>query len=266
VDEKKSESSWGEAEQVGPYQLQEQVPQSEYSRGELYRATHETSGATALVLKPSAEDKDGAAPLADWRVRIISSDAPGYLALEVEHSPKSVAPDSHSVEALVVMLEDVREGVRRMTHAFSDSSESRLRRCLGMALVSAATVCALVFALTRLAPMSQPPSGPDSLARLEPAPLSHEVPTDTLVPLTEISLLRPEDGGLPALFSHPLPNKPYKGQKRPPCKPRVEVEINGGCWVPHKLKAPCPEDLYEYQGECYTVSMQPPSTPQSLGQ
>lgn len=260
MDEKKPESSWGDVEQVGPYQLQEQVPQSEYSGGELYRATHETSGATALVLKPSG-DKDGAVPLSDWRVRFVSSDSPSYVALEVEHSPESVDPDKHSVEALMVMFGDVREGMRRMAHAFSDSSEAPPWRRLGLALASTAAVCALVFLLAQRVPMSQPPSDPGTLAMTEPTSSGHDMPTDTVPPLKELSQFGPEDGGLVA---HPLPSKPYKGQKRPPCKPRVEEEINGGCWVPHKLTAPCPEDLYEYRGQCYTASAQPAPVPRSV--
>jgi hypothetical protein len=262
MNEKKSGSGWGEVEQVGPYQLQEQVPQSEYSGGELYRATHETSGATALVLKPTG-DKDGAAPLSDWRVRFISSDSPSYVALEVEHSPKSVDPDKHSVEALMVMFGDVREGTKRMAHAFSDTSEVPPWRRLGLALVSAAAVCALVFALAQLVPMSQPLSDPGTLARTEPALPSHEVPTDTVEPSAEFSHLDLKDGGP---LARPMPSKPYKGQRRPPCKPRSEEEINGGCWVPHELKAPCPEDLYEYRGKCYTASAQPAPLPRSIGQ
>jgi hypothetical protein len=260
MDEKKPKSNWGEAEQVGPYQLQEQVPQSEYSGGELYRATHETSGVTALVLRPTG-DKDNAAPLRDWRVRFISSGSPSYVALEVEHTPKSVAPDKHSVETLMVMFEEMREGMRRMAHAFSDSSEAPPWRRLGLALASTAAVCTLVFVLAHLVPMSQPPSDPATLARTG-AP-SHDVPTDTVPPLKEVSHFGLEDGGL---LAHPLPSKPYKGQKRPPCKPRVEEEINGGCWVPHKLTAPCPEDLYEYRGQCYTASAQPAPVPRSIGE
>ncbi|HYO71832.1 MAG TPA: hypothetical protein VEU33_37720 [Archangium sp.] len=57
-EEKKAGSSGEDVELVGSYQLQEQVPQDEYSRGELYRATHETSGVSALVFRP-AEDKKG---------------------------------------------------------------------------------------------------------------------------------------------------------------------------------------------------------------
>jgi hypothetical protein len=91
------------------------------------------------------------------------------------------------------------------------------------------------------------------------------VATDTWEPLKEMALLGETDGGVLG-FSRPMPSKPYPGQKRPPCKPRLELELNGGCWVPHREKAPCPEDLFEYQGECYMASMQPPKMPQSVGQ
>ncbi len=91
-EKKKPEGSWEERTQLGPYQLEEQVPQPAHSPGELYRARHEESGATALVLKPAAEED--VALLKDWRVRIISSIAPSYIAMEVEASRWSVAPTS----------------------------------------------------------------------------------------------------------------------------------------------------------------------------
>ena len=260
---KKPESNWEEAERLGPYQIHEHVLRSKHSRGELYRATHVKSGATALVLKPAAED--GSVPLTDWRVRCISSSSPSYLAVEVEHSPRSVAPDKHSVEALLFMFEDLRDGVRRMFHAVPPFNEPRPRWHLGLALAGAAAVCALVFALVRLPPESQPPDDPTPLAGAAPAPISDGVPTDTAIPPAGNSLRGIADGGSPAL-AHPFPRKPYKGQKRPPCTPRIEVEIMGACWVPHKLKAPCPEELYEHQGECYTTAMLPPSMPQSFEQ
>ncbi|HYO60014.1 hypothetical protein [Archangium sp.] len=170
-EEQKSEAS--REEQLGPYQLQEQVPQSNLSQGAFYRATHETSGATALVFKPA--DEEGAARPRNWRVRLISSASPGYMALEVEDSPWSVAPDRHSVEALLFLFEGVREGVRRMARAFPDIQEPR--PWWRLALASAAAVCTLLFALVRLAPVSLPPSGPEPLANTPPAPMSHEVPT-----------------------------------------------------------------------------------------
>ncbi|PTL79874.1 hypothetical protein [Vitiosangium sp. GDMCC 1.1324] len=258
--EKKSESGWEESEQLGPYQLHEQVQQDPPGQGELYRATHETSGAAALVLKPA---KDDSVPRSDWEMRCISSGDPNYLAVQVERSPWTFAPGKRSAEELVFAFEDLRDGVRRMAEHVPTTHEPRGRRRLALALAGAAAACALLFVLAHLFPASQPPDSPDPMANAEPAPVSQEVPTDTQVPLTELSLLGPVDGGLLAL-AHPLPSKPYKGQKRPPCRPRVEMEINGGCWVPHELKAPCPEDLYEHQGKCYTVSMQPQSPAQSL--
>ncbi|MFL5353654.1 MAG: hypothetical protein ACJ8AN_13485, partial [Archangium sp.] len=55
-DKKKPEASWEERTQLGPYQLEEQMPQPPDSQAELYLARHEKSGATALVLKPDAEE------------------------------------------------------------------------------------------------------------------------------------------------------------------------------------------------------------------
>jgi hypothetical protein len=262
-EERKSEASSGDVEQVGPYQLHEQVPQDEHSRGELYRATHETSGASALVFRPAEND---VTLLTDWRVRCISSASPSYLALEVEPPPGSIAPDRHSVEELVCLFEEVRDGVKRMDQAFPDYDEPRSRWRAGLALAGVAAVCALAFALLRPLPVSPPTVGPDSSVRAPPAPMRQEMPTNIEIPLSSgISLEGIADGGPPGI-THPMPRKAYKGQKRPPCTPRVEVEIVGGCWMPHVLKAPCPEELHEYQGQCYSVVVKAPPPPQSLGQ
>lgn len=267
MDEQKKSGSDGEGvAQVGPYQLQEQVPQDDYSRGALYRATHETSGAPTLVRESTAEVQERAEPQPDLRVSITSSASSGYDAMEVEQTPRSVAPDRQSVESLLLTLEDVHKAVERMMQALSASPEPRFQPHLGrMRLVGAAAVCVLTFTLGRHVPVRPPPNDPEPVGSVTPAPLSDEVPTDTLVPLTGHSLKDSEDGGVPAL-GHPFPSKPFKGQKRPPCSPRSEEEINGGCWVPHELKAPCPEDLFEYKGKCYTTAMLAPRTPQSLGQ
>ncbi|WNG34051.1 hypothetical protein F0U61_10695 [Archangium violaceum] len=143
-----------ESQKLGPYQLHEQVPQDELDHGTLYRATNETSGATALVLELPTGDEECAVPVRDWRVRCMSSASRSYLALEVEHSPWSVAPDKHSVEALVFLFEELREGVRRMAHAFSDSDEPRPRRRLG-GVLAAVAVLALALLPTTLAAVTE---------------------------------------------------------------------------------------------------------------
>jgi hypothetical protein len=264
-EQKKSGSSWEDAARVGPYRLEEQVPQDDDSQGALYRATHETSGAPALV-RESAEDEKRVEPQPDVRVRIVSSVSSGYDAMEVEQTPRSVAPERQSVESLVSTLEDVQEAVGRMARALSASSGLRPRWLPRLVrLTGAVAVCALALVLGRHAPVSPPPSASEPRVSVAPAPMRHEVTVDTEAPPTGNGLLlEAADGGAPAL-AHPFPRKPYKGQRRPPCNPRVEVEIMGACWIPHELKAPCPEELYEYQGKCYTTSMQPPPTPQSVG-
>ncbi|MFY0563823.1 hypothetical protein ACN28E_08250 [Archangium lansingense] len=262
---KKSESSGEDVEQVGPYQLHEQVAQDEHSQGELYRATHETSGAKALVLVPSTGNE--AAPLKNWRVRCTSSASPGYVALEVEDSRWAAAPDRYSAEALVCLFEEVHDGVGRMARALPMVKEPRLGWRLGLALAGAAAMGALAFALLHPASESSPPPvSAEPWVSAPPASIRQEVSTNTEPFPTSGSIWDTEqDGGVPVL-ARPLPQKPYKGQRRPPCKPRVEVELIGACWVPHELKAPCPEDLYEYQGRCFTASMASPPLPRSLGQ
>jgi hypothetical protein len=262
-EEKKPEVSGEQPERLGPYLLQEQVQQSHDSPVELYLATHETSGATALVRKHAAEE--GAAPRKDWRVRFGSWASCGYSAMEVEHTAWARAQDRQSAESLLLTLEGVLDEVRCMARAVADPHEPRLRWRLGMGVVGAATVGALLFALVRLASVSQPPSPPEPLASASPAPMSHEVPTAPGTPDFNAWLADTTPQGQPGL-ARPLPKEPFKGQKRPPCTRYVEVELVGACWAPHKLKAPCPETLFEYQGECYLPSFSARPPPSSLGQ
>jgi serine/threonine protein kinase len=47
-------------------------------------------------------------------------------------------------------------------------------------------------------------------------------------------------------------DKPLPGQKLPPCDPRWEVKLHGGCWFPHPtVSPPCSKGEYEWQGACY---------------
>jgi hypothetical protein len=259
-EEKKSEASGEEPARLGPYVLQEQVEQDHDSRVELYLATHETSGATALVRKHAAEE--GAAPGKNWRVRLVSWASGGYSALEVEHTDFARAQGSQSAESLLLTVEGVGEEARRMTRVLSDTHEPRFRWRLGLGMASAATVCALLFALGHL---SHPPSAPEPLASAPPAPMSHEVPTAAETSDFDAWLVDTADAGQ-SVLARPLPKEAFKGQKRPPCTRYTEVELVGGCWMQHVLKAPCPETLFEYQGNCYAPSFSAKPPPSSLGQ
>ncbi|WP_233261933.1 hypothetical protein [Vitiosangium sp. GDMCC 1.1324] len=68
----------------------------------------------------------------------------------------------------------------------------------------------------------------------------------------------------PIVLARPMPKSPFDNQKRPPCKKPVEVEAFGGCWVPHEIRAPCPDDLYEREGKCYLPAAKPKATPAAV--
>jgi hypothetical protein len=229
ADDTQSEPGGEEVERWGPYHLHEQVPQSELSRGELYRATHETSGAAALVLKPSAEE--GSLPPTDWRVRCISSSAPSYLALEVEHSPWNFDPDRHCTEELVCLFEDVHDGVRRMAHALSDSNEPRPRWRPGLRLVGAATLTLALVLPSATA--TQAPVAEEQVQVRESAVEAWA--TDVHVDSVPV---RPDEAP-----------RPVRNQKRAPCTAGLEVEVSGACWLRLENR-PCPPQTVTWQGQC----------------
>lgn len=231
TDDTQSESRWEESEQLGPYQLHEQVPQFVRGGGALYRATHETTGAAALVLKPS-EGEAHAAPLTDWRVHCISSASPSYVALEVERSPWTFAPDKHSVEELLCVYEDVQDGVRRMGRLVPGASEVRRRPRwrLGLALGGAATLLALVLLLPRTqAPVTETQEQEELESMLE------AWATDVTVDSEPLQL-----GEAP---------RPVRNQKKAPCTAPLEVEVSGACWIPVETR-PCPPQTIPYQSKC----------------
>ncbi len=59
----------------------------------------------------------------------------------------------------------------------------------------------------------------------------------------------------PPAVGLPMPEKPFPGQRTPPCNRNGEVELRGGCW--YRLgdaTLPCREDAYEWNGACYLPS------------
>ncbi|WP_309894617.1 hypothetical protein [Archangium sp.] len=254
-EKKKSEASGEESDRLGSYVIQEQVQQSHDKEG-LYLATHETSGATGLLREHSAEER--AAQGKSWRVLLECWASEGYSVLHVQFTDWARALDRQSAESLLHTLEAVLEEVRRMLHAASCTPEPRARWHLGWGVAGAVLVCALLLALVYRVPVPQRLSAP-------PAPMRHEVPTATETSDFRAWLADTTPEGQTVL-ARPLPKEPFKGQKRPPCTRYTEVELVGACWAPHKLKAPCPEDLFDYQGECYMPSFSAKPPPSSLGQ
>ncbi|WP_309893655.1 hypothetical protein [Archangium sp.] len=246
-EKKKSEAKGEDPERLEPYLLQEHVEQSHDSPVEMYLATHETSGAKALVRKHTAEEK--AAQLPEWLVRIGYVASRGYSMLHMEHTGFARALDKQTAESLLFTLERVLEEVRRMASVLDVTPEPRPRWHLGLGVgvVSAAAVGALLFALVHVDPVSQTPSVP-------PAPLGAQGPFTSAGRSDTAPQEQP-------VLARPMPKEPFKGQKRPPCIRYTEVELIGACWMPHELKAPCPDALFEHQTKCYApvFGLPPPS-------
>jgi len=246
-EEKKTEEGGEEAERLGPYQLQEQVPLSKAGGEGLYSATHEPTGDTAL-LATCAEGDEG--PPEDWQVLLSASASLRYYAMHVLQTPWSRAPDRQSVESLLFTFASVLAGVRHMAGVVPDIREPRPRWRLGLGVAGAVAVCLVLLALVWRVAVSPCPSAP-------PAPLG------TPDPFTSTGLESPSPQGQPVL-ARPMPKEPFKGQRRPPCIRYTEVELIGACWMPHRLKAPCPDALFEHQGECYAPVFLIPPPPQSV--
>jgi hypothetical protein len=72
-------------------------------------------------------------------------------------------------------------------------------------------------------------------------------------------------GGKASTVARPLPEKPFPGQRQPPCIPRIETVLRGACWALLDAKPPCSSIAYEWEGRCYIPSMsqgrQPTSNP-----
>ena len=139
-------------------------------------------------------------------------------------------------------------------------------------MASAAAVCALLLALVCLAPESRPPSGPEPLASVPPAPSSQDKQLTAYsgaegadAPLNATTLVQTEDPNASGI-TYPLPAKPFRNQAKAPCMPRKgEVEINGGCWVALAKRPPCYNDQAEYQGKCYLpVAERPKPEPSAI--
>lgn len=65
-----------------------------------------------------------------------------------------------------------------------------------------------------------------------------------------------------------MPPKPFPGQRRPDangrCPRKVQVPINGGCWVKLDVSLKdCEEDGYVYKGGCYAPAFPPARQPTS---
>ncbi|WP_224243465.1 serine/threonine-protein kinase [Hyalangium gracile] len=79
---------------------------------------------------------------------------------------------------------------------------------------------------------------------------------DSVIPAATLAPMLSHD--MPSVIGLPLPEKPFPGQRTPPCNRHGEVELRGGCWyLLGNAPAPCKEDAYDWKGACYLPSYPP---------
>jgi hypothetical protein len=91
---------------------------------------------------------------------------------------------------------------------------------------------------------------------------SVSVGDSVMSPAISTPAAEPQSDSVPTL-ARPLPEKPFPGQRQPPCIPRIEAALRGVCWVVLDTKPPCGNNAYEWEGKCYIPSINLPRQPTS---
>ena len=228
---------------IGPYQVGERYQDVPEDEGRIHAAHHAGTGEPALVVMPAPdEDWRTSTP---WSVRITNAIRPNSLVMH----PEGKAPT----------LRELALGLIRMAAAVAIAAELEDARALfsrGISLSRprpramrwgfAGAGLALAAGLTLL---------------LWPRATEH--PETRGAPVESIFFSDGQDLSLPAI-AYPMPETPFKEQRKPPCMPDAEVEIRGGCWTPHARTAPCPRGTAEYQGKCYVPVRKPDPLPRAV--
>jgi hypothetical protein len=232
---------------LGPYLVGERFPNIPEDEGRLHAAHHVETGEPALVLVPGVGD--------DWRTSTPWSAettyfaSPEALVLHPKRMLGTKQPRIHELTLGHIRLAgalaqlDEREDVR--AHLMREPRPIRSRnRATRWGLAGTGVAVAVGLVLLFWPRTSTPPELRDS-------------PDATPVLMNQPGLSSPA-------IAYPMPEKPLKEQAKPPCMPDTEVEIRGGCWIPHRSDAPCPRRTAEYQGRCYVAVKKPDPQPTSV--
>ncbi|PTL76601.1 hypothetical protein [Vitiosangium sp. GDMCC 1.1324] len=239
--------------------------------GRLYEARNKTTGNAVLVLTPGS--KPNWRPRSSWQVRATSQVEPPLVILEVEQAPISgKLPELAEVLDLVTCaVERVEERADANQHLTSgpevtDSRHSASRPHPAPRLHTASrrhsasrrhwpragAIAAAALALGAVALWLRPPESSETKPGVAGSTRQEEV-----------TFVNGQNGELD-LIAYSLPDKPFKGQKTPPCLKGREVEIHGGCWVQLKQDAPCSQGTAEHEGKCYMPVGANPPEPRAL--
>jgi len=247
---------------VGPYTVQKGYRGLGEGSGRVYEAVNVETGAPAVVVAPGPSGDWQ--PEADWAVRATAATHPPHLVLEVER-----APDGGQLPELTLMLHRLAGAASRLEGRPDAAAHlgrrpqqvarrrrrpHRVRAPLFLALWAP---CFAAVWLWGVCGGTQPAT---------------EISTPVLADLAAPELLSAVPDVLPVsgavdvggIIGRDMPKQPFPGQKRSPCTPRSQVEINGACWMVLELKPPCPEDVVEHGGKCYVPVFTAPPVPSSI--
>jgi hypothetical protein len=243
---------------LGPYFVGKRHRGAGMGLGRLYQAHNTETGAPAVVLMPGWPGDWR--PLSGWTVRATSEGSPPFLALEVEQAPRE---DPRALQELTMMLQRLGTAMARLEDrpdAYAHlTGQPRLpeqkppkphRRGL---LTGVAAFAMAAVAATGVLLWPRPP---------EPTGAKHPPALSGAAPKEPVTLINMEDDA-PSIIGYDLPDGPFKGQRKPPCK-MPSVEIRGGCWVPLEYKPPCPISSAEYESKCYMPVSEKKPEPRAL--
>jgi hypothetical protein len=233
----------GKGLRLGPYQVGARYPDVPEDEGRLHEAHHVETGEPALVLLPGTGDTWRT--FSRWHTEVSHFTGPDALVLHPRPLAGAARPTFHELAlgyiriGAALALLDEREDVRAHFERGTRPARSRAKR---WGLAGAGLALAAGLALLLCPRASAPPDtsqSPDIIF------------TDGL------------DLSFPAI-AYPMPETPFPQQRRPPCLEGLEVEVRGGCWIPHARAAPCPSGAAEYQSKCYVPVRKPAPQPRSV--
>ncbi len=224
--------------------------------GRLHEAWNVVTGTPALTLVPRGDV--AWQPGGPCRVSLIYKPERDSVTMDVEQAPASVRT-SALTNLLVLMsaaFKRVEDDDEVDAHLASGPvlrlgpRDSRVRRSGPSKMwLAAAGVAVLAVGLGVCSSLLWP---------CEPEPLrTDESPGESPI------FADGQDLSL-AVIAYPMPETPFKEQRKPPCLEGTETEIRGGCWIQHKRDAPCPRNTAEYQGKCFIPVKKPEPLPRSV--
>jgi hypothetical protein len=247
----------GKDGRLGPFLLGRRCEEVGPELGRLYESRNLETGQPALTLVPG--DRVEWNPGGSWVLRLSCQSKPASVSMEVERAPAS-APVTRMADILVLMtaaVERVEDSASVQAHFIRGAPRPMTpwlpRAIAGLAVLSLGLGLWLHFTRT-----------PEPREPLPPSMTSRGV----LTPRPEAPSVIDTESAPPPGLAYPLPQEPFSNQAKAPCKTqKLEIEINGGCWVELAQLPPCAEDRAEHQGKCYLpVSKDRGHAPSSVGQ